>query len=302
MQARSRALALGCATALSVTLVAGCGGNAHKATLKNADKKPATGVVMSMGAPAGLADAGAPQPNGSMWVLVKKATAANIQLLDLSRHRVDGVVPVSASASAITELSTGMVAVGTATAHSGSVELRNGTTGALESTVPVSGPVRGLAPGSNGTNLYVLEGMPAAETVTILDSQTGKVQGVVPVGSGTVAVAPSPDGSQVYAVQTNGLVLDAATAGSAVTSRFSVSGGSVLNAAMSPDGTALYVLKGIGPIRNISVVNVGTERVLQVLPAPANTVAVQVSPDGTLLYEAVGASTYGNVQAISLTQ
>ncbi len=254
-----------------------------------------------MGVPAGLADAGTPQPNGTMWVLVKKATAANIQLLDLSTHHVEGVVPVSASASAITELSTGTVALGTATAGTGSVELRNGTTGALESIVPVSGPVRGLAPGSNGTSLYVLEGTAAVETVTILDSQTGKIVGEVPVGSGTVAVVPSPDASQVYAVQTNGLVLDAATAGSAVTARFSVSGGSVLDATMSPDGSALYVLKGLGPVRNVSVVNTGTERVLQVLPAPANTVAVQVSPDGTLLYEAVGASTYGNVQAISLT-
>lgn len=301
MKTRSRVPALGCLAALCATALAGCGGTTHKAALKGADKKPVTTRVMSMGAPAGLADAGPPQPNGTMWVLVKKPTAANIQLLDLSTHHIEGIVPVSASASAITELSTGTVVVGTATARTGSVELRNGTTGALERTVPISGPIKALASGSNGTTVYVLEGTPAVEAVTILDSQTGKVQGVVAAGSGSVAVAPSPAGSQVYAVQANGLVLDAETAGSAAIARFSVSGGSAINAAISPDGSVLYVLKAVGPVRNVSVVNVSTESVVRVLPAPANTVAVQVSPDGTLLYEAVGAPTYGNVQAISLT-
>ena len=298
---RLRVLAVGGLATLSVTALAGCGTNVHKAALKSAPKKPATTRVMSMGAPAGLADAGPPQPNGTMWVLVKKPTAANIQLLDLSTHHIQGIVPVSASASAITELSTGTVVVGTATLHAGSVELRNGTTGALEKTVPISGPVKALAAGSNGTTVYVLEGTPKVKSVTILNSQTGKVQGVVPAGSGSVAVAPSPGGSQVYAVQANGLVLDAETAGAAATSRFSISGGSAINAAISPDGSVLYVLKAVGPVRNVSVVNVGTENVVKVLPAPADTVAVQVSPDGTLLYEAVGAPTYGNVQAISLT-
>ena len=281
--------------------LAACGGTAHEAALKSARKKPATTRVMSMGAPAGLEGVGPPQPNGNMWVLAKKATAANVQLLDLSTHKIEGIVPVSANASAITELSTGTVVVGTATAHTGSIEFRNGTTGALERTVSISGPVKALAPGSNGTTVYVLEGTPAVETVTIVDSQTGKVQGVVPAGSRSVAVAASPDGSQVYAVQANGLVLDAETAGNAATARFTVSGGSAVNAVLSPDGSVLYVLKAVGPVRNVSVVNVGTESVVKVLPAPANTVAVQVSPDGTLLYEAVGAPTYGNVQAISLT-
>src|SRR5579875_930364 len=89
--------------ALCAIALAGCGGAAHKAALNGAHKKPATVRVMTMGAPAGLAGAGPPQPNGDMWLLVKKPAAANIQLLDLSTHHIQSVVPVSASASAITE-------------------------------------------------------------------------------------------------------------------------------------------------------------------------------------------------------
>ena len=43
-------------------------------------------------------------------------------------------------------------------------------------------------------------------------------------------------------------------------------------------------------------VNIATESVRQVLPAPANSLQVLLSADGNELYQLVGTSSYGNIQ------
>lgn len=250
-------------------------------------------------APAGLVGAGAPQPNGTMWLLVHTASAANAQALDLSTGKVAGVVPVSASASAVTELSTGVLVVGTAAGKAGSLELRNGTTGTLSKTLPLSGPVRALAAGANGTTVYALVGTATTESVEVLDSSSGKVTGTIAVSSHSVAVAASPSGSDVYVLGASGTVTDFPVAGGSAAASFPV-GTAGVALAVAPDGSTLYVLKGHASDPNVAVVNLSTESVRRALPAPAHAVGLTVAADGNTLYDIVGTSSYGNVQAFHL--
>ena len=69
--------------------------------------------------------------------------------------------------------------------------------------------------------------------------------------------------------------------------------------ALSPDGTTLYVLKGTAAVSNIAVVDIATESVRHVLPAPSHCLEVLVSASGSQLYEVVGTAGYGNIQVFS---
>ncbi len=297
MTGRLRLPAAALGVALAVAGLAGCGsgskGSAPSTTAQAVD--PAKVYP----AAAGLRGGGPPQPNGSMWVLVRTTTAANVQDLDLATGKVVGVVPVSAAASAVTELSTGVLVVGTATARAGSLELRNGTTGTLTRTVALSGPVHALAPGANGTTVYALVGTSKAEAVEVVDSADGKVTGTIAVSTGSVAVAASPSGSDVYVLAASGSVTDYPTAGGSAASSFPVGSGGVA-LAISPDGTTLYVLKGPTISRNVAVVDLATQSVRRVLPAPANAVGLALAADGSTLYDLVGTPGYGNIQAFRL--
>jgi DNA-binding beta-propeller fold protein YncE len=235
-----------------------------------------------------------------MWILVKATGSANIQSFDLSKGTTLGIVPVGSDASAITELSTGVVAVGTAAGTAGSVELRNGTSGALSATIPVSGPVKALAPGADGATLYVLTGTVKSEAISVLDTSNQTVTKTIPVSLGTVAVAASPSGSDIYGLGDTGQVSDYPVAGGTAISRFKA-GNSGIALAISPDGNTLYVLKGSGAVRNVAEVSTATESVRKVLPAPAGAVSVSVSADGTSLYDVVGTPAYGNIQVFPLT-
>jgi hypothetical protein len=286
---------VGLAVALAVAAVlVGCsGGSSHG---QSAATTKAPSPVKIFAAPAGLLGLSPPLANGAMWVLARSGTAANLQVLDLATGSMHGAVPVSNAADALTVLSTGTLVDGTATATTGSLELRNGTSGALMTTVPLSGPVRSVAPGANGNDVYALEATPTTESVAVVDITKGKVTDTIPVSTGTIGVAASVDGSQVYGIQSNGLVRDYEAAGGKAVGVFTVSDAATA-AAISPDGTTLFVLKPAGPDSNVAVVKLATEAVTRVLPAPAHAIAVAISPDGSTLYEAVGTPVEGNVQA-----
>jgi Tol biopolymer transport system component len=70
--------------------------------------------------------------------------------------------------------------------------------------------------------------------------------------------------------------------------------------AVSTSGSTLYVLNTVGAGANVGVIDVATEAQTKVLPAPADSVAVQVSPDGGSLYVVVGTPTVGNVQVYAI--
>jgi hypothetical protein len=234
-----------------------------------------------------------------MWLLAKDGNAATLQVLDLSNGSLRGIVPVSKSADALTALSAGMLVDGTATARTGSLELRSGTSGAVMTVIPVSDPVRSLAPAANGNDVYALMASPTTEAVAVVDTSSEKVVGTLPVSTGTVAIAASVDGSQIYGIQSNGMVRAYAVAGGKPLAAFTVASAATA-ATISPDGSTLFVLKPAGDGSNgtnVAVVNLATEAVSAALPAPESAVAVTTSADGSTLYEAVGTPTIGNVQA-----
>lgn len=249
--------------------------------------------------PQGTLAASDPEPNGTLWVLAGNSASKGIYQYDLAQHKQMGSVSVSNATSAVAESSTGMLALGMDTATTGAVSLANGSTGTVLTTIPMSGPVYAIAAGNDGISFYVLNGTSQARTVTVINGQTDKIVGNVPVPKDTVGVVPSPGQHNLYVIEPNGVVSEIAVAGGQVTTQFPI-GQSGRSLALGPNGNTLYVLKGQGTVRNVAVVNIATESVKEVLPAPTNTQGIVLSPDGRTLYDVVGTPTYGNLQAFSL--
>ncbi len=247
----------------------------------------------------GTLSATAPEPNGTLWVLAGNGTSKGIYQYDVSQRKELGSLSVSNSATSVSQSSTGLLALGIGTLSSGAVELANGTSGAVLATIPVSGPVYGVAAGDDGVSFYVLNGSSQARSVTVVNGQTNKVVGNVPVPANAVSAVPSPGQHNVYVLQPNGVVSEIALAGGHITTQFSI-GHSGRALALGPNGATLYVLKGQGPVRNVAVVNVATESVKEVLPAAADTKDIVLSPDGQTLYDIVGTPNVGNIQAFKL--
>jgi len=249
--------------------------------------------------PAGLTAIGQPQSNGVMWILAGSGSVKALDQLDLSSAKVLGAVPESPSADSVAQSPSGVLAVGLATPTSGAVELHNGATGALVATIPVGAPVRQVAFGADGNTLYVLNGTASSMSVAVVDTQTRTVQGSIGVSLATVAIAPTPEQTAIWTLQSSGTAVEVATAGTTVLARFPV-GHSGTALALSPSGNTLYALKGHSTAPNVAVVDLATEQVSKVLPAPADAVALAVAPSGSALYVGVGTPALGNVQAFSL--
>jgi len=208
---------------------------------------------------------------------------------------VFGSISVSSTARSVAQTATGVIGLALGTDRAGALELLDGQTGKLIRTVPLSAPAREVVVASDGTTFYVLTGWGSSSSVTIVDSQDGRVQGTVPVPLEAVSVAPDIQQTTLYVLQRDGRVSQISIADGKVAATFVV-GDSGQSLALSPDGTALYVLKDTDAGANVAVVNVATESVQRVLPAPASCLEVLVSASGSQLYEVVGTASYGNVQ------
>lgn len=280
------------------TILAGCGH--HSATkssspaLKASRAKP-TEIIPT---PSNTLGGTAPEPNGTMWVVAGSPSSHGIYQVDLSRKKISGSVSVSNNATTIAESSTGLLALGISTATSGALEFLNGSSGALLTTVPVSGPVVSLAAGDDGVTFYALNGTNSAKSVAIINGQTDKVESTIPAPSDAVSVVPAPNENSVYVLEPNGVVSQLTTAGGHISTQFPI-GHSGRALAIGPNGNTLYVLKGQGTVRNVAVVNLATESVKEVLPAPGNTQNIVLSPNGQSLYDVVGAPGVGNVQVFA---
>lgn len=249
-------------------------------------------------APKNLMAAGQPQPNGTLWALAGDEASKGLFDINLANGSGVGSISVSNAAQSVTESLAGVVGLALGTGRTGALELLNGSTGKVIKVVPLGAPARDVVVGSDGATFYVLNGTPRSASVTVVNSRNGFVQGTIPVPLNTVSVAPDAQGSSVYALQPNGLVSQIAVAGGKIMSNFHV-GSAARSLALSPDGATLYVLKDAGAGTNVAVVNLATESVGQVLPAPANCLQVLVSADGSEIYQLVGTPTYGNIQVFS---
>ncbi len=246
-------------------------------------------------APKNILASAVPQPNGTMWVLAGSTKSRGLFELDPTRGKVFGSISVSSAARSVAQAATGVIGLALGTDRAGALELLDGQTTKVIRTVPLSAPAREVVVGSNGTTFYVLTGWGSSSSVTIVNSQDGQVRGTVPVPLEAVSVAPDIQQATLYVLQRDGRVSQISIADGKVVATFVV-GDSGQSLALSPDGTALYVLKDTDAAANVAIVDVATESVQRVLPAPASCLEVLVSASGSQLYEVVGTAGYGNIQ------
>ena len=289
---RSGALGIVLVTLTAATLAACSGGRgAPQPQQTRAAGKPR----QIFPAPKNLLAAAEPQPNGTLWALAGDSASKGLYDINLANGGVVGSISVSNAARSVTESLSGVVGLALGTGGTGALELFNGNTGDVAKTVPLGAPARDVVVGSDGATFYVLNGTSRSASVTVVDSENGAVQGTVPVPLNTVSIAPDAEGSGLYVLQPNGQVSQIAVAGGKIMSSFPV-GSAARSLTLSPDGGTLYVLKDAGPGTNVAEVDLATESVGKVLPAPAHCLQILVSADGSELYQLVGTPTYGNIQ------
>jgi hypothetical protein len=254
---------------------------------------------MTFAGPNGLHAGGQPQPNGYMWLLAQTHGVANLQQLNLTTDKIDQVIPVSLNANSVSQSPSGVVGVGLGSATTGALELRNGSSGILIATVPSGAPVKDVFAGADGSTFYVLNGNSTSNSVTLVNSQTDHPSTSVPVPLDTIAIAVDPSGQTLLALGSDG-TMNVITIGSgAIASGFRV-GTNPVRLSVSSIGSIVYVLSTATPVASVAAIDVATERQTKVLPAPSNTVDIQVSSDGRSLYDIVGTASYGNVQVFPI--
>jgi DNA-binding beta-propeller fold protein YncE len=234
-----------------------------------------------------------------VWVLAGTARARTINQVSLSTKTQHQAVGVSSNARAVTQSSTGLIALGLATKTTGAVELLSGSAGSINATVPVSNPVLGLAFGDDGTTLYVLEGLAHVRSVAIVDTLTRKLERTIGLPSDAVAIVPTPDQKAIWSVQKSGVVQKTSLTSGKPISAFPTDGPGIA-IALSPNGGTLYVLKGTHATPNIAVISTATEVQKKVLPAASHSMSLGISLDGSELYDLAGTATYGNIQIVKL--
>jgi hypothetical protein len=250
-------------------------------------------------APGSLVSATQPQANGSIWMLAGKSSMGLFEM-DSSTGHLTGSVSVSGAARSVAETSTGVIGLALGAARSGALELLS-STGKVTRTVPLPAPARQVVVGSDGTKFYVLTGTATTASVTIVSSRAGRVLGSVPMPSDAVSVVPDVPETTLYALESNGFVDQIDIAGGKVVAKFKATtkDDTAQSIALSPDGGTLYVLKEADGVSNVAGVNIATEAVTRVLPAPSHCVGVLVSSSGDQLYELVGTARYGNIQVFA---
>jgi hypothetical protein len=281
--------------ALTAAALAACssGGSASGQPARQVTGKPQQ--ILSV--QKNLLAAGQPQPNGTLWALA--GNAADKELIDINLANGSGIgsVAVSRTARSVTESLGGVIGLALGAPGKGALDLINGTTGAVTKTILLGAPARDVIAGSDGATFYVLTGTAKSAGVTIVNSRNGNVRGTVQVPPNTVSIVSDSLGTSVYALQPDGQVTQVAIAGGRTLTSFPT-GPRARSIALSPDGSTLYVLKNTGLAPNVAEVDVSTEVMQRVLPAPRNCLQVLVSADGSLLYQLVGTSSYGNIQIV----
>ena len=295
MPRRSCAFILGLGV-LAIALT-GCSGGVRKA---GHGSKPVASVKPSrtIAGPAGLLSAGPPQPNGTIWTLSGHGKVRTLDALNLSTGNQQAAVGATATATSVTQSSSGQLALGVGSANVGAVEILNGSSATAQSTIPVGAPVRAVSFGDNGNTLYALNGTAKSASVSVIDTSTGKVVKTVPVPVDATSLVPAADQQTVWTVQRSGTVQSTSLKNGRALAAFSV-GDPAISVTLSPTGNELYVLKGTRAKANIAEIKVATESMQKVLPAAAHSVGLQLSLNGAQLYDVVGGAHAGNIQLIT---
>ena len=285
----------------SATLVAaGCGGGGSASG--SGQTKAASARLLPqqiVRAPWYLLSAAEHQSNGIIWALAGKKSSGLYEI-DPTSDRVMGSFSVSRAARSVAESSPGVLGLALGSKTSGALELFDGRTSKVIKTVPLPAPARNISLGSDGTTFYVLSGWARSASVTLVNSQSGAVRGTVAVPPDTVSVVPDVTQTNLYVLERTGLISELPISGGSPPVRFRIGSDHGRSLALSPDGNTLYVLTGTPAVANIAVVDVATQSVRRVLPAPSHCVQVLVSASGKQLYEVAGTGHYGNIQIFAV--
>jgi hypothetical protein len=245
--------------------------------------------------PKDVRSATQPQANGVLWALAG-LRSKGIYAIDARSGAVRHSMSVSGSARSIAATSSGVLGLALGSTTSGALELINARTYKPIRTVPLPAPARYVTLAGDGTTFYVLIGWPRSASVALVAARTGKAEKIVPVPADTISIAPDDASKSLYVLERSGLVSEISLSTRHVSSRFKVSSDKGLGLAISPDGKILYVLKGTPTIANIAVVDLATQSVTRVLPAPSHCVAILAAANGRQLYEVAGTVRFGNIQ------
>jgi hypothetical protein len=240
-----------------------------------------------------------PEPNGTMWALAGGKASRGLFEFDLPSGQLVDSISVSNHARAVTQSLTGTIGLALGSRTTGALELLNAGTVKVIRTVPLAAPARDVVIGGDGATFYVLTGTAAASSVAVVNSRKGRVTHTVPVPRDAVSIAPDVQQSTLYVLQRDGVVSQVSIANGKVMASFAV-GDSGRSLALSPDGSTLYALKDTAASANVAVVDVATESVRRVLPAPSHCLEVLTSASGSQLYEVVGTAGYGNIQVFAV--
>jgi DNA-binding beta-propeller fold protein YncE len=300
MPSATRRLAAAIALTSATLVAAGCGGGGSATGSGQAKTSRAQLLPQQIvRAPRHVVSAAEPQSNGIIWTLAG-SKSSGLYEIDPTSDRVMGSFSVSGAARSVAESSPGILGLALGSKTSGALELFDGRTSKVLKIVPLPAPARYVTLGSDGTTFYVLSGWAHSASVTLVNSQNGRVRGTVAVPADTVSVAPDVPQTDLYVLERNGLISDISISGGAPPSRFSIGRDHGRSLALSPDGNTLYVLKGTPAVANVAVVDVATQSVRRVLPAPSHCVQVLISATGKQLYEVAGTRHYGNIQIFAV--
>ena len=238
--------------------------------------------------------------SGTFWLVGGPQSSRGLYQFTFTSDRELRSVPLASGATSVTALANGLLAVGIGTASSGAVEIRSADLGALQRSIPTAGPVLAVASAITGDTIFALVTVHGAASVVQMNEAGRLVGPTISIPSNSVGISVSPRGNTLYTLTSTGSVVATSTRSGVTLSNFTV-GHSGEALSESEDGQTLYVLKGPGSQRNVAVVNLQTEEVLRVLPAPADAVALAVEASSGTLFDLVGSASVGNVQEFSLS-
>lgn len=277
-----------------VAVVAVCAALYLRATGPSTSSGAVQLPLATYSAPASVVAGTAATSGGLVYVLANTGSAANVQAINTATNTVSQILPVSNASRSVAVSSTGTVAVATAAGTTGSL-LFISKSGVHHGVVALPGPTQQVIAEADGRSFLALVDAKGDFAAVSVNSTTNKVSGVTPLSNLSLSLTVSPDGTTIYDLLSTSVVQLVSVQNGKPFESFSVpTGGRAI--ALSADGSTLYELKGSSSDNNIAVLNVSTQSVKTVMPAPANCVGIAPSLTSLQVYDFVGTPRYSNVQ------
>ncbi|WP_424211281.1 cell surface protein [Streptomyces sp. BI20] len=133
----------------------------------------------------------------------------------------------------------------------------------------------------DGSRLYASRSFSPASTIAAIDTATGDTVATITVGKGSDAAAVSPDGTRLYAVNRPDQTVSVVdTTTNTVTATVPVAGAEPQQAAVSPNGSEVYVAHTGG----VTVIDSATATVTATIPITGTPHDITFAPDGSRAY------------------